>query len=90
MKLDSVVAHVLKRERIDLIEMPLLVMEVALVKITKDPVDFINQICSIIDIVKKYKGKFVLLWHTNSFNVYEWKKYQKYYADIIHYAGGLK
>jgi len=80
----------LKRERIDLIEMPLLVMEVALVKITKDPVDFINQICSIIDIVKKYKGKFVLLWHTNSFNVYEWKKYQKYYADIIHYAGGLK
>jgi len=80
----------IKRARIDLIEMPLLIMEVALAKISKDPVDFYNSACSIIDIVKKYRGRFVLLWHTNSFNVYEWEKYQKYYEDILKYSEDLK
>jgi hypothetical protein len=80
----------LERARIDLIELPLLIMDVALAKISNDPVDFYNRTCAIIDTVRKYKGKFVLLWHTNSFNVYEWEKYQKYYSDIIHYAGSFE
>lgn len=79
----------IKRQPLDLTELPLTVMEGSVLFITRDPEDFYKNICSIIDTVKKYNGKFVLLWHTNTFNGYEWGPYQKYYTEIIDYLGKL-
>jgi hypothetical protein len=62
-------------------------MEAAIVGLSNDPADFFSIICSQIDLIRKYKGKFVLLWHTNSFNTYNWLEYQKYYPLIIEYLG---
>jgi peptidoglycan/xylan/chitin deacetylase (PgdA/CDA1 family) len=79
----------INRKPLDLIELPLTVMEGAVLFLTKDPEDFYSRICSIIDTVKKFEGKFVFLWHTNTFNGYEWKPYQDYYTKIIDYLGSL-
>jgi hypothetical protein len=79
----------IKRQPLDLTELPLTVMEGSVLFLTRDPEDFYKNICSIIDTVKKYNGKFVLLWHTNTFNGYEWEPYQKYYTEIIDYLGKL-
>ena len=81
------VFDIISRQKLELIELPLTVMDGSALYFSKNPEDFFLQICSLIDIVKKYKGKFVLLWHTNSFNVYEWDPYQKYYSKIIGYLG---
>ena len=78
-----------KRESLDLVETPLTVMEGAVLFITRNPDDFYSRICSMIDIVRKYNGKFVLLWHTNCFNSFEWYPYQDYYLKIINYLGSL-
>jgi hypothetical protein len=75
----------ISRKPLDIIEMPLIVMEGAVLFLTRDPEEFYLQICSIIDIVKKYNGKFVFLWHTNCFNTFEWETYQKYYEKIVNY-----
>jgi hypothetical protein len=79
----------LKREPLDLLELPLTCMEGAVSDLAKTPEDFYSQICLLIDLVKKYEGKFVLLWHTNSFNSYEWNPYQPFYSKIIDYLGDL-
>jgi hypothetical protein len=79
------VFNFLKREPLDLIEMPLSSMEAAVVGLSRDPDEFFSIICSQIDLIRKYNGKFVLLWHTNSFNTYNWLEYQKYYPLIIDY-----
>ena len=79
----------LKRESLELVELPLTVMEGAVIQIAENQEDFYLRICSLIDVVKKYEGKFVLLWHTNSFNVDEWYPYQKYYLKIIDYLGAI-
>jgi len=77
----------LERKPLKLVELPLTVMEGAVTQFAKKPEDFFLHICSLIDIVKNYEGKFVLLWHTNSFNVQEWEVYQNYYSKIIDYLG---
>ena len=79
------VYNFLKRKTLDLVEMPLTTMEAAVLGLSKNPADFFSIICSQIDLVRKYNGKFVLLWHTNSFNNYYWLNYQKYYPLIIDY-----
>ena len=80
----------LRREPLALVELPLTVMEGAVLFLTKDPDDFYTRICSVINTVKKFEGKFVLLWHTNTFNGFEWDPYQKYYSEIINYLGTLQ
>ncbi len=80
----------LNRKSLELIELPLSVMDGGAVQIAADHEDFYLQICSLIDVVKKYKGKFVLLWHTNSFNVDEWYPYQKYYGKILDYLNTVR
>ena len=79
----------LQRKTLELVELPLTVMDAAVIQFAESPEDFYSQICSMIDVVKKYDGKFVLLWHTNSFNVDEWYPYQNYYPKIIDYLGSL-
>lgn len=77
----------LGRKPIELKELPLIVMEGSVLHLTKDPEEFYSYICAIIDTVKKYEGHFVFLWHSNTFNTYEWKPYQQYYSKIVNYLG---
>jgi|NGEPerStandDraft_6_1074524.scaffolds.fasta_scaffold17437_3 hypothetical protein len=79
----------LKRKPLNLIELPLTAMDVSLFKISKNPDDFYSHICSLIDTVKKFEGKFVLLWHNTNFNGYEWEPYKKYYSQILSYLGSF-
>jgi hypothetical protein len=80
----------IKREPLDIVEMPLTVMEGAVLFLTRDPANFYSGICSMIDIVRKYNGKFVLLWHTNCLNGHEWYPYQDYYSRIIDHLGLIR
>ncbi len=79
----------LERKQLDLVELPITVMDGAAITVSENTEDYFKKICFLIDVVKKYKGKFVLLWHTNSFNVSEWYPYQKYYSKIIDYLGSM-
>ena len=55
-----------------LLEKPVTVMEVALRKKYNHPGDFLENMNHFIDVVKKYRGEFVLIWHNSSFNTWEW------------------
>jgi len=77
------VFNILSRKKIDLLESPLIAMEVAVENSYTEPENFYEKIIELSDIVKKYKGNFVLLWHNSNFNIYEWEKYAKYYMQIL-------
>ena len=61
-----------KRKQLQLLEKPVTVMEVALRKKYNHPGDFLENMNHFIDVVKKYRGEFVLIWHNSSFNTWEW------------------
>lgn len=77
------VFNILTRKKLNLKELPLMVMEQALVKQYYDKKDFKNKIIAIKDTVKKYNGTFVILWHNNNFNVDEWEEFKSVYEEII-------
>lgn len=58
-----------KREKMNLFQRPLIVMEVTLLSYEELPFDnnqLYNRILSLKEVVKKYNGDFTLLWHNNS------------------------
>jgi len=77
------VFNILTRKKLNLKEQPLIVMEQALIKKTSNKENFYNKIIALKDIVKKYKGTFVVLWHNNNFNVDEWDSFIDIYSKII-------
>jgi len=77
------VFNILTRETLNIIEQPLIAMEVAVRNQFKDVNHFVNDFLFVSEKVKKYNGKFVLLWHNNNFNNFEWRKYSKEYEHII-------
>ena len=77
------VFDILERKRLKLIETPLIVMDTALKERGLDIVQMIKELSTIGEIVKKYNGVFVLLWHNSNINSYEWKSFNLNYAKII-------
>ena len=79
------VFNFLTRQKLQLKEKPLIVMEGAF--LTKDSNIEAStmelRIVRLIDKVKKYNGEFVFLWHNSSFNTKQWEKYQYIYKKVL-------
>jgi hypothetical protein len=71
------------RRRLNLEERPITLMDSALIKTHPDPQDFIYTAKKISDVVRKYDGEFILLWHNSSFNLPEWEPFKSEYRDLI-------
>lgn len=82
---DFNVFNVLTREKLKLLEKPLIVMEGSFSAYQKDitPKDMVSEILLLKNTVKKYDGNFVFLWHNSSFNTIDWKKYEDAYEEIV-------
>ncbi len=84
------VFNILTRKTLKLKEIPLEVMEVAMVDYQNlAPGIMEKRIIKLINNVKKYNGKFVLLWHNSNFNNEIWKKYKNVYEEILRYGSSL-
>jgi hypothetical protein len=79
------VFNILTRERLQLKEKPLIVMDTSFITYQPNikPEIMENKILSLIEQVKKYNGEFVFLWHNSSFNTKLWKKYQYIYRKVL-------
>ena len=79
------VFNILTREKLNLKEKPLIVMEGSFVTYQPDikPIEMEKKIQYLINQVKKYNGDFVFLWHNSSFNTAQWKKYQDIYERVL-------
>lgn len=77
------VFDVIERKTLNLIEMPLIVMDGAMALLYPQPSEFIKKLSQIKKIVQKFNGTFVFLWHTNSFVLPPFDKLGKYYEEII-------
>lgn len=71
------------RQKLKLLEMPLIAMEVAIYSKYPDKEKYYENIIYLSNIVRKYKGNFVFLWHNSNFNTFEWNFGLKYYKNII-------
>jgi len=74
---------VLKREKTGLIERPLIVMDTALRRLVVLQDDAVSEIVLINDIVRKFKGDFVLLWHNSNLTRNEWQNWDRVYQKIL-------
>ena len=84
------VFNILTRKKLKLKEMPLTVMEVSMVGYQNlTPEIMWKRIVKLINKVKKYNGKFILLWHNSNFNSNFWVKYKIIYEEIIKYGSIL-
>lgn len=78
------VFDVVQRRALELIESPLVLMEVGLLKETQDDFnDFWNKAMELYRQVKRYKGNFVLLWHNNSFGFGKFYDKQDFYRSLV-------
>jgi hypothetical protein len=79
----------LSSRQLELSEKPLIAMEGSLIKYKKSsPENALYELTHIIDVVKKFKGEFIFLWHNTSFNKESWFKYQFIYLSILDYLNG--
>ena len=84
------VFNILTRKKLKLKEIPLEVMEVTMVDYQNlVPEIMKKRIVKLINNVKKYNGKFVLLWHNSNFNGELWSKYKIIYEEILKYGSCL-
>jgi hypothetical protein len=74
-----------KRKKLDLIEIPLIIMDVTLTKYMNEYTysNLIDELKFVINYVKKYDGILNIIWHNNSFYDYKNSKYEKLFFDII-------
>ena len=63
--------NILTRVQLNLKEIPLIVMEVTLMEESDSVEMFEEKIVYYFNIVKKYGGEFVFLWHNSNFKIYE-------------------
>ncbi len=73
-------------KEIDIIELPLILMDVALLSSMKDCGKMWETIKELIDIAKKNNGVLTILWHNNEFNCPFRKKLFKLYTKILDYS----
>jgi hypothetical protein len=77
------VFNILTRKKLMLKESPLILMDVTLMRYQKgiSNEEFINKTNNLISIVKKYKGKFIFLWHNA---IFDQKKYtHQFYKKLL-------
>ena len=77
------VFDVVNRKMLRLIERPLIVMDTALRRISKNSEDAINICTKVFETVSYYKGDFVLLWHNSNLSCNEWKSWDRIYLDVL-------
>lgn len=78
------VFNVVTREKLDLIEKPLIFMEQTFIGYQKlSPNEMKDIALSLLKEVKKYNGLFVLLWHNSSFNTPNMLRYKDVYPYIL-------
>lgn len=79
------VFNILTREKLNLREKPLIVMDgsFATYQLDIEPKEMEKKINYLIEKVKKYNGDFVFLWHNSSFNTTKWNKYQDLYERLL-------
>ncbi|NLA25453.1 MAG: hypothetical protein GX879_10855 [Bacteroidales bacterium] len=77
------VFNVVSRKQLKLRERPLIVMDTALRAECKTKEKSLERFAQHAELVKKYKGDFVLLWHNSNLSVNEWKDWDKVYKQII-------
>ena len=68
--------NILSQEKLNVQERPLIMMEVTFIEATKTIKEFDTMVNYYLNIIKKYNGEFVLLWHNASFKE----------ASIVRYA----
>jgi hypothetical protein len=72
----------LTRKKLNIKEYPLTIMEGTLVGYRGlAPCEMKKRIALLKDVIKKYNGKFVLLWHNSSFNTDGWLVYKDLYVE---------
>lgn len=78
------VFDILQRKQLNLREKPLIVMEGSFVTYQNLlPEEVKEKIFYLLEVVRKYEGEFVFLWHNSAFNTPQWKRFEYIYADII-------
>ncbi len=78
------VFNILTQKKLHLKERPLVVMESSMnthADITPEKME--NLIKNLTHKAKKYKGRFVFLWHNSNFNTKEWEEYRHVYQNIL-------
>jgi len=77
------VFDILERKKLNLIERPLIAMETAIRSKYKQKEEFEKIYLDLKEIVKKYNGKFVFLWHNSNLNTYYWYDFVDFYSKIL-------
>lgn len=72
-----------KRQKMNLIQRPLITMEVALNRNNTSYEEFKKEIKGLVKTTRKHQGNFVFLWHNNNINHPAWIKLGKHYEEII-------
>ena len=74
-----------KRKKLDLIEIPLIIMDVTLTKYMNEYSysSLIDELRIVINNVKKFDGRLNIIWHNNSFYDYKNTQHEKLFFDII-------
>ncbi len=75
--------NILTQEKLNLIERPLIMMEVTFMEQFNDYHKIEEKIDYYMQTIKKYNGEFVLLWHNATFKEHELKKYAPLYKETI-------
>jgi hypothetical protein len=70
------------KEKLDLVEIPLIVMDVSILDYLKD-IEFDSQLNKILNNVKKYNGVLNILWHNDQFDKAEFDKHKTLFNSII-------
>ena len=73
---------IVKKKKLDLIEIPLIVMDVSILDYLKE-VDFDLQLKKILNNVKKYNGVLNVLWHNDQFDSVKFEKNRNLFNSII-------
>ena len=77
------VFNILTQKRLNLIERPLIMMEVTFMEQINDYDKIEKKIDYYMQTIKKYNGEFVLLWHNAAFKEHELKEYAPLYEKTI-------
>ncbi|MEN8147886.1 MAG: polysaccharide deacetylase family protein, partial [Campylobacterota bacterium] len=79
------VFNILSREKLQLKERPLIVMEgnFSTYQHHIKAKEMEDKIKALIHKIKKYDGEFVFLWHNSSFNTSQWEEYQSVYEKVL-------